>query len=190
LEEQVRRLNEKLTKFASLESAIKATVGEVSHTPPDIEMVRKIIKEELQNGTMGPAHLDDSHLQRLKNDILEELRKGGAGPGQGRTLNVQDKITEIVVHEPTEPITAERSSLRGRMALLIAKFGFMNERHSLTQFVEELSNHSWIHDKSEVEKKLLWFCDAGVLQRKVSTGKMWWYSLVAGMEQRIRIVQE
>jgi len=191
LEEQVRRLNEKLTKFASLESAIKATVGEVSHTPPGIETVRKIIKEELQNGTMGPAHLDDSHLQRLKNDILEELRKGGAGLAQGgRTLNVQDKITEIVVHEPTEPITAERSSLRGRIALLIAKYGFMNERHKLSEFVGELSNHSWIHDKSEVEKELLWFCDSGIMQRKISTGKMFWYSLVTGMEQRIRTVQE
>ncbi len=168
LNDQLKELKERLVKFSTLESAIKDVVGTVSSAQPDT-----------------------SFVDRLKKEVLAEVRNAMDDlPRAKGTLKVEDKITSIEVHDKDETITADRTSLRGRIALLIAKYGFMSERHSLSQFVQELSNHTWIHDKSEVEKELIWLCDAGIMQRKISTGKMWWYTLFPGTEERIQIVHE
>jgi hypothetical protein len=190
-EEQLVALKEKVAKFSTLEDAIREAVGQIRGTLSE-DGIRKIVKDELAKASPKVADTSspvEGSSASLREEILAEVRKMVEATGAGSVLRVADKVTNIEVRDHEETVLADSSTLRGGIALLIAKYGFMQQRHNLAQFVEELTNRGWLHGKKEVESELQWFCQAGIMYRKISTGRVYWYSLVPSMEQRIRFVE-
>lgn len=190
LEERLSEANSKLAGFSALQEAIRS-IAETGRHGMDVKTLREMVRDEISRSgaRMGatPASID---VDKLKNEILAQVQSATQTGGSGRIMVVQNKVTSMEIRDDTEIVSADKTTLRGRIALLIGKYGFMQQRHKLSEFVEELSNHRWVHDKRDVDGELSWFCDSGILQRKMSTGKMYWYSLVSGMDENIRIVKD
>ena len=202
LKEALAEKELKLKAYSDLEKALLKVLGTVK-----TEAIREIARKEVET-TFAGAVDEDTVRRLLRNEIdktreaspigenavraivQEELGRIKQVESEGGVMKVTGKIAEIEVHEKKEAVTADKSALRGRIALLIAKYNFMQERHNLSQFIEELANHGWTHGRKEVEEELIWYCDAGIFQRKISTGNVYWYSLVPGMNQRIRLIEE
>jgi len=201
LKERLAEKELKLEAYSDLEKALLKVLGTVK-----TEAIREIARKEIEKTYAGAVD-EDTARRLLRNEIDKTREAGAIGEKAVRAIvqeelgrikqvesegvmKVTGKITEIEVHEKKEAVTADKSTPRGRIALLIAKYNFMQERHNLSQFIEELANHGWTHGRKEIEEELIWYCDAGIFQRKISTGNVYWYSLVPGMNQRIRLIQE
>jgi hypothetical protein len=188
LEGQIAELKKENSAYQKLKEALSVlsiinsgSTAVASNIDLDEEKVRALIDESV----------DEKVKERIKEAIaalplpLSPAAVVAVPPGGSTSVEYENKLTHFDYKEADEHITADKTTVKGRIIFLVLQ-DFFAVRHNRKQIVEELSNRGWIEDPKEVDSALLELCSSGIFTRKISTGNAFWFALTDEAKELVR----